>query len=391
MTDNIIDYHSIMENYSAEEHEKKAEDYFSTISDRTYLITKPFYTFNGAGSLLGNFAALIEASNLFLGCDVLDFATGSGWTARLMAQMGCNVLGVDVSPTALDIAREATSSYPLRGSVGSLNFGLKNVLDDEIFTEKFDRIIIMDAFHHVFDQIDALKLFFRVLKPGGNLVMSEPGGRHSLTAPAQAEMRQYGVLERDFIVEEVDRIAQSVGFEPIQCGFYSPIPVFTDLRNFKNIFTKHGKQVSKSVENYMTNHNIVRIVKPGKEILDSRRGKNLSYALKVVSDDQYLNLEIVNTGTATWVPSGKAPGAVNIGISLVSEEEVISKIGAAFFNISDRPVASKEKVSVKILWSELPAHRGKLEIDIVALGVCWISNLGSSPIRIRKPSSDTVS
>ena len=382
MSEDIIDYHSILDNFSSQEHEKKAEEYFSTIGDRSYLITKPFYTFNGAGSLLGNFAALIEASDFFLGCDVLDFATGSGWTARLIAQMGCNVLGVDVSVTALEIAKEAALAYPLQGACGSLAFETTNILEKESYTEKFDRIVIMDAFHHIFDQKEVLKLFFRILKPGGILVMSEPGPRHSLTPPAQAEMRQYGVLERDFIAEEVDQIAQHIGFKPIQRGYYSPIPIFTDIQSFNQIFSKHREEVSMSVENYVTNHSIVRVAKPGVEMLDSRHGKNLSYQLAVSSDDEYLILEIVNTGLATWLPSGKNPGSVNVGISLVNDEDLVVKIGAAFFDISTYSIDSKEKVSLKILKNSLPLHKGKLEIDIVANGVCWISNQGSSPIRI---------
>ena len=382
MDEGIIDYHSILENFSAEEYERKAEEYFSTISDKTYLITKPFYTFSGAGSLLGNFAALVDASNLFLGCDVLDFATGSGWTARLIAQMGCNVIGVDVSATALAVAREAASIYPHLGTVGSLDFKFTTVLNDESYNEKFDRIVIMDAFHHIFDQDAAIKLFFRLLRPGGILVMSEPGAEHSLTGPAQAEMRQYGVLERDFIIEELDQIAQLNGFEPIQCGFYSPIPTFTDVQNFKNMFKKHKNEVSQSVENYSKNHNIVRILKPGSEILDSRHGKDLSYVIEVTPDEKYLILEIINTGRATWLPSGDTPGSVNLGISLVNELDLVIKIGAAYFDISDRMVASGERVFLKILKLELPKHEGKIEIDIVSTGVCWISNHGSSPIRI---------
>ncbi len=40
--------------------------------------------------------------------------------------------------------------------------------------ESFDAIIMVDAFHHVIDQQQTLKELFRVLKPGGTIVVKEP-------------------------------------------------------------------------------------------------------------------------------------------------------------------------------------------------------------------------
>ncbi len=40
--------------------------------------------------------------------------------------------------------------------------------------ESFDGIIMVDAFHHVIDQHLTLNELFRVLKPGGTIVVKEP-------------------------------------------------------------------------------------------------------------------------------------------------------------------------------------------------------------------------
>jgi len=45
----------------------------------------------------------------------------------------------------------------------------------------FDRILMVDALHHVFNQAETLSELFRVLKPGGRLLIEEPDLRAAST------------------------------------------------------------------------------------------------------------------------------------------------------------------------------------------------------------------
>src|SRR5208337_3240232 len=72
---------------------------------------------------------LTEVSHLILGLDlrpgdrVLDFGCGTGWTSRILHACGCEVVGVDVSETALAMARSLAGCWKTAG-LGSPNDGV---------------------------------------------------------------------------------------------------------------------------------------------------------------------------------------------------------------------------------------------------------------------------
>lgn len=46
--------------------------------------------------------------------------------------------------------------------------------------EAFDRILVVDAFHHFQDQSQAARELLRVLRPGGRMIIKEPDSRHGV-------------------------------------------------------------------------------------------------------------------------------------------------------------------------------------------------------------------
>ena len=60
-------------------------------------------------------AVLMQGLQLTAGATVLDFGAGTGWFARFLTQLGCRVVLLDVSQTALAKARELYERLPIIG------------------------------------------------------------------------------------------------------------------------------------------------------------------------------------------------------------------------------------------------------------------------------------
>lgn len=98
------------------------------------------------------------------GALVLDAAGGTGRVAQHLSAAGARVVIQDSSQQMLRQAASKDSLAPARSCVEQLPFA------GEVFT----RIVMVDAFHHVSDQAVTARELYRVLAPGGRLVIEEP-------------------------------------------------------------------------------------------------------------------------------------------------------------------------------------------------------------------------
>lgn len=109
-------------------------------------------------------AALSDLLAVFPGARILDAGGGTGRLAQTLAQTGARLTVADFSHGMLQAAARVGGLGPTRAAVERLPFP----------AGYFDRVLMVDALHHVYDQGQSAHEMFRVLRPGGRLVIEEP-------------------------------------------------------------------------------------------------------------------------------------------------------------------------------------------------------------------------
>jgi ubiquinone/menaquinone biosynthesis C-methylase UbiE len=100
---------------------------------------------------------------------VLDAGCGTGGFLRHLESNGHDweLMGLDISPTACELARQRTQVKIREGSLTTMPFG----------DHPYDAIVTGDVLYHVDDVPQVLGEIARCLKPGGIVVMNEPAYR----------------------------------------------------------------------------------------------------------------------------------------------------------------------------------------------------------------------
>ena len=104
-----------------------------------------------------------EVASLPVRGRLLDVGGGTGRVSSAIRDLVDEVVIADVSFGMLEKADRSTLK-PVCGGSESLPFA----------DNFFERIIMVDALHHVINQTDSAREMLRVLKPGGVLVIEEP-------------------------------------------------------------------------------------------------------------------------------------------------------------------------------------------------------------------------
>ena len=370
---------------------KAAEDYFASLTTWDHHLAKPFSQVEETPTLLASVAVLLQALRLTPGMTVLEFGAGSGWLARFLTQMGCHVVLLDVSRTALDISREHYRRHPVIGQPPEPHFLAFDGRHIDLPDGGVDRIVCFDAFHHAPNPHAVIGEFARVLKPGGVAGFVEPGPRHAEAPRSQFESQTYGVVERDVDVHDVRRAARASGFADLRmCVFHAP-PYHVSLEDYEEIVAggAAGGGWLASTRTFLRHVRSFYLIKEGSERADSRSASGLACEIRAQiaaadSGATAIDAVVTNTGTATWLPWGTTPGGVGLGAHLydASGSLVSFDYHVAPLTTPPREIAPGETVTCRIVLRAPPPGGHRVELDCVASDVTWFAQTGSRTVAL---------
>src|SRR5205823_2678636 len=159
---------------------------FQGLTNLDYHLAKPFAAVDEAPALLISFMQVLLGLKLAPEMVVLDFGAGSCWSSRYLTQLGLEVIAMDASASALEIGRQLYARNPVFGEKPPPRFLAFDGRRFELPDESVDRIVCYDAFHHVPNPEEVL----RVRLPP----RAEPGGGPARDGPRPEARRHCRIL-----------------------------------------------------------------------------------------------------------------------------------------------------------------------------------------------------
>jgi ubiquinone/menaquinone biosynthesis C-methylase UbiE len=213
-----------------------------------------------ASLILPNLTRLLSIQN---NEKILDLACGQGFFAREIAKLGAKVIGVDISPELVEIARLSSPKGEANGGQAkkdkSVEFHVSPAHKlDFIQKESIDKTIIVLSLQNIENPHEVIHEINRVLKPNGKLliVLNHPAFRipkKSSWGWDEENRIQYRRLD-GYMTESKEEIQMHPGEKPWQktVSFHRPFQYY-----FK-ILSNNGFYISK-IEEWTSN----KISKPG--------------------------------------------------------------------------------------------------------------------------------
>ena len=154
---------------------------------------------------------IIDAARLTSESRALEVACGPGHITKRMADTGANVMGVDLAPNMVKVAREL---FP------GIEFKEANAEDLPFGSAAFDAVLVNFAIHHFARPERACAEINRVLRAGGRFVFSGPIEQfgfgafiEGLTAHHTMEDLPHGPIYLGASAADYENLLKEAGFE----------------------------------------------------------------------------------------------------------------------------------------------------------------------------------
>jgi uncharacterized protein YbaR (Trm112 family)/SAM-dependent methyltransferase len=289
---------------------------------------------------------------------VFDLGCGYGWTTEWLVRLGFQPVGMDICRDYILAGRPRMGMFLPHLIVG-------DVERIPLRPEAADAVLAFDAFHHIPGRRQALGELNRILKPGGRVVMMEPGPGHENHPRSIAVMEEHGILERGVDPREIEAETAGRGWEP---------PV------------SHPFAYESLV--------LLTLDKSGLFRTDSRAPRDLVARIALLSPSDplafdtgrplRLELAIENMGDTLWLkqtPDGK--GTVKLGAVLLNEKGTTVDFDYARLSLP-RDLPPNQGLALRLTLPPI-ADPGSyvLEFDGLAEGLLWFKDREYRPARFQ--------
>ncbi len=366
--------------------------YFERTHGREYWLNRPLSDRPPDPTSLWRFGLITGALRLQPGARVLDFGCGTGWTSTLLARMGLDVVGMDIAPAALELAREAARRDLAHSPDARLGFEVYGGEAIDAPHGHFDAVLVFDAFHHLPNPRELLGEFHRVLGPHGRFAFAEPGIGHGQGEEAEAE-REHGVLEEDVDLVQLDATARTAGFSELEV-LVPPLPhdVLTLPMPRLRLYLRGASWIVPA--DFVRREILARpmgILRKGPwpitSLAPGAQGGRIvprPATLRARAGEACrLEVDLLNTAETTWLREGRhGNGYVRLGAQLLDGAgALVSRDHARAGLPDDVPEGGSAQVVLELTAPDRPGRYG-LRLDLVNEGVGWFEAEGSPVVDV---------
>lgn len=172
-----------------------------------YSLEETYWWFVGRRHLVRRLVERHPPENAFQPLKILDVGCGTGGTMKALADAG-DVYGCDVSPLALGFCRQRSFQRLFCSTAEDL----------AVADNSFDALVNCDVLEHIKDDQRALEQMYRVIRPGGVLILTVPAHPYlwSEHDEALAHRRRYTYQEFTDKLQEagyrIEKLSAAVSF-----------------------------------------------------------------------------------------------------------------------------------------------------------------------------------